>query len=205
MVLRQKSQCGESSNVRLHYARFGSQPIHTRTPPARHRGPPRNLQSDRQPPAERRYRRPGLCGSGLYRGRRIRPRAGPDQHHRQQGDGRPAGEPGAPGRDRRRARPFHRPAPRHDRWRRGGGHLLSADPDAEQIRRGNRSAQSWLFARLSHPSRGHQPLGACSARRTAGRSSGAPCAWSTARNLHARFCAARSALMRRDRKIRGNA
>ena len=38
-------------------------------------------------------------------------------------------------------------------------HLLSANPDAEPIRRAGRGAQPRHFARLSHPPRGDQPLG----------------------------------------------
>ena len=74
-----------------------------RGPHPRHRGPARNLQSDRQPSAERRHRRARLHPVDLRRGRRARSRRHQDRE-RQRGDLRDAANARAPAGDQGRAR-----------------------------------------------------------------------------------------------------
>ena len=144
-------------------------------------------------PPERRHRRGGLCGGGLHRGRRssIAVQASPARG-RQQSDRGQSQERGPPGRDRRRARPFHRPAAYRARRRPRRRHLLFADPDAEGLP-ASRSKCPITAPRAAITSTASSPTaGNFSAPPRAGRSGAARCAWSTARERLARDLARRA-------------
>src|SRR6516225_8435577 len=124
----------------------------TRTAASPDRGPLRDLQSHRQPSAQRGYRCWRLHGFGVDRRRRVRPWRRIRPADRTGGDRRRVLEPRAPPGDRAGDRAFCRLALCADHRRHGVRNILSADPRAGPCPSAVRCPQSWLVARLPRAS-----------------------------------------------------
>ena len=132
---------------------------HARRTASRGRGPAGDLQSDREPPAQRRYRLRRFRPLGLGRGRRLRPRRRVSAPDRPGGDRRRLIEPGAPPRARTRHRPCLRPPLCAGDRRHRLCDLVPADPRSRPRRPQFRRAQPRRGPRLPHPPRLGQPRG----------------------------------------------
>ena len=174
-----------------------------RGPHPRHRGPARDLQSDRQPSAERRHRPRttyirsiftddavlDLGGTKTASGNEAISEMSQRPEHQAAIKGGLAHFAGLP-------HVTHRRRPRR-------GHVLSADPRAASDRRDDRGAGARRVEGLSHPPRRRQSLGARAHARRAGRSSAAPIARSTAASPRSTSCGRRSRRRRQQPTVAG--